>query len=188
MLLLCHYQKTSGVSMQNLLNYLKNFKLSGMVSTINERMAYARNNKLGYQEFLLLLCQDEYSNRLDNNYKRRSNAAKLPTNKTIDAFDFSFQPSIDEKLVNDLAICQFIRDKENVVFIGDSGTGKTHLAIALAKCALLKEYKVFYTTVSDMLYNLHMAKADNSYHKKLKQLVDFDLLILDELGFNPEHL
>ena len=182
MLVYYHYQSRE-VIMQNLLNYLKEFKLSGMVSTLNERVSYARNNKLGYQEFLLLLCSDEHNNRLDNNYKRRKQAAKLPINKTIESFDFSFQPSIDQKLINDLTICQFIKDKENIVFIGDSGTGKTHLAIGLANCALLKEYKVYYTTVSDMLYNLHMSKADNSYHKKLKILSEYDLLILDELGF-----
>ena len=178
----CHYQLKEMI-MQTLLNALKEFKLSGMASTLNERMIYARNNKLGYQEFLLLLCEDERNMRRDNNYKRRYKAAKLPANKTIESFDFSFQPSIDQKLVNDLSICQFIQDQENVVLIGDSGTGKTHLAISLAHLALLKEYKVYYTTVADMLYHLHIAKADNSYHKKLKALVEYDLLILDELGF-----
>ena len=169
--------------MQNLLNDLRNFKLSGMVNSLSERLSYAQNNKLGYQEFLSLLCEDERSNRRDNNYRRRKNAAKLPVSKRIEDFDFAFQPSIDAKLINDLAVCGYIKNKENVILIGDSGTGKTHLAIALANQALGREYSVYFTTVSEMLYNLHIAKADNSYHKKLKQLVDYDLLILDELGF-----
>ena len=69
------------------------------------------------------------------------------------------------------------------------GTGKTHLAIGLALKALAREYSVYFTTVSDMLYNLHIARADNSYHKKVKQLLSFDLLIFDELGFKqlPKH-
>jgi len=85
--------------------------------------------------------------------------------------------------VSDIATCQFINSKENVILIGDSGTGKTHLAISFALKALSKECSVFYTTVSDMLYNLHSSKADNSYQKKLQQLINYDLLILDELGF-----
>ena len=94
--------------MQNLLEYLKEFKLSGMVKCLNERLIYAQNNKLGYQEFLSLLCQDEQDNRRDNNYRRRQNNAKLPVYKKIEDFDFAFQPSIDQKVISDLAICQFI--------------------------------------------------------------------------------
>ena len=77
----------------------------------------------------------------------------------------------------------FINKKENVILVGGSGTGKTHLAISLAVKALSKEYSVYFTTVSDLLYNLHISKADNSYPRKLKQIVGYDLLVLDELGF-----
>ena len=72
---------------------------------------------------------------------------------------------------------------KNVILVGGSGTGKTHLAISLAVKALSKEYNVYFTTVSDLLYNLHISKADNSYPRKLKQIVGYDLLVLDELGF-----
>lgn len=169
--------------MQNLLKSLKEFKLAGMAICLAERLSYARTNKLSYQELLELLCEDEKSNRKDNNYNKRKNAAKLPAMKKLEDFDFTFQPSIDERLVNDLATCQFIKTQENVILIGDSGTGKTHLAIALGLKALNKDYSVHFTTVSDLLHNLHISKADNSYHKKLRQLLNYDLLILDELGF-----
>ncbi len=169
--------------MQKLLKDLREFKLAGMAFCLEERLSYARTNKLPYQELLELLCEDEKNSRKDNNYKRRKNAAKMPTIKRLEDFDFSFQPSIDQRIVNDLATCQFINAKENVVLVGASGTGKTHLGIALGIKALAKEYNVYFTTVSDLLYNLHIAKADNSYHKKLKQLINYDLLILDELRF-----
>lgn len=175
--------------MQTLLKSLREFKLAGMASTLEERMVYAANNKLSYQEVLELLCEDEKSNRRDNSYQKRKSAAKLPAIKRVEDFDFAFQPSIDQKTVNDLGLCQFIERKENVIFIGGSGTGKTHLAISLAVKALAKEYSVYFTTVSDLLYNLYTAKADNSYHKKLKQIISYDLLVLDELGFKqiPKH-
>ena len=169
--------------MQTLVNYFKEFKLSGMAYTLDDRMSYANSNKISYQEFLELLCEDEKNNRRENNYKKRYKTAKLPNIKRLEDFDFSFQPSIDQRSVNDIATCQFIKAKQNVILLGDSGTGKTHLATAFALKALEKEYSVFLTTVSDMLYTLHISKVDNSYHKKLKQLIDYDLLILDELGF-----
>ena len=169
--------------MQRLLSNLREFKLSGIVSTLEERLIYAKTNKISYQELLELLCEDEKNNRRDNNYRRRYRSAKLPFNKRLEDFDFAFQPSIDRKSVSDIATCQFIKSKENIILVGDSGTGKTHLAISFALKALAKEHTVFFTTVSDMLYNLHSSKADNSYQKKLKALVNYDLLILDELGF-----
>ena len=106
------------------------------------------------------------NNRRDNRYQKRRKNAKLPTIKRLEDFDFSFQPSIDQRSINDIATCQFIKSKENVILQGDSGTGKTHLAISFALKALEKEYSVFFTTVSDMLYNLHSSKVDNTYHKK----------------------
>ena len=169
--------------MHHIIKSFAMFRLAGMASTLEERVLYANNNKLSYVELLELLCDDEKNNRYDNSYRRRKKAAKLPNIKQLEDFDFSFQPSIDKKLVNDLATCQFIKSKENVLFIGASGTGKTHLSISLALKALARDYTVLFTTVSDLLYNLHLAKADNSYHKKLKQIVNYDLLILDELGF-----
>lgn len=180
--MICLYLYLEG-KMQELHKKLKEFKLSGMVLTLEDRLSYAKSKKLPYEEFLELLCEDELDNRRDNNYKRRYIAAKLPSNKRLEDFDFSFQKSIDEREINDIATCKFIQDRHNLILIGDSGTGKTHLSIAIALKALSKEYKVFFTTVSDMLYNLHISRADNSYHKKLQQLVSYDLLILDELGF-----
>jgi DNA replication protein DnaC len=154
-----------------------------MAGNLEERVQYAQNNKLGYQELLSLLCEDERNVRRDNNYKRRYNAAKLPSRKKLEEFDFSFQPSINSKTISDMATCGYIANKENILLIGSSGTGKTHLAIGLAHKALERDYTVYFTTVSDMLYQLHIARADNSYYKKLKQLISYDLLILDELGF-----
>jgi len=169
--------------MRAIIKDLQTFKLAGMSNSFEDRVAYASNNKLSYNEFMSLLCEDERNNRQDNNYRRRKNTAKLPVIKQLEDFDFSFQPSIDQRMINDLSTCNFIRSKGNVIFIGASGTGKSHLSISLALKALLKGHSVYFTTTSDMLFMLHSAKADNSYHKKLKLLVNYDLLVIDELGF-----
>jgi DNA replication protein DnaC len=162
---------------------LKEYKLAGIYNTIDDRLAYANDKSIAYVEFLNLLLEDESNSRRDNSYQKRYTKAKLPAYKTAEDFDFSFQPSIDKRIFNDALTCQFIRDKRNVVFIGSPGTGKTHLSIALGINALNKDFKVLFTSVSDMLYNLHAAKADNSFYKRLDYYLEPNLLILDELGF-----
>ena len=162
---------------------LKSFKLAGIALTIEERIQYANDNSLSCRQFLELILEDEENNRRDNNYKKRYSRAKLPSHKTLEEFNFNFQPSIDKKLINDASTCQFIRDKRNLIFIGNPGTGKSHLSIAIGVKALAKNHRVLFTTVTDMLYQLHISKADNSYYKKLNVYLRPDLLILDELGF-----
>jgi DNA replication protein DnaC len=169
--------------MSTVYKHLREFKLSGMVANIDERIAFANDKQLGYLEFIELLCDDEINNRNRNGYKKRLTKARIPSHKTLEDFDFSFQPSINKKQVNDIYTCQFIRENKNAVFIGKPGTGKTHLAIAIGLHAIAKGFKVLFTDVGEMLDNLHMAKADNSYYKKLQDYINPDLLILDELGF-----
>jgi DNA replication protein DnaC len=138
---------------------LRQFKLAGMLGSLEERYAYANDNSLSYIEFLELLCEDEENSRKDNSYKKRYAKAKLPAYKTLEDFDFSFQPSIDKRQINDIATCQYINEHKNLVFIGNPGTGKTHLAIALSIKALIRGYKLLFTTASEMLRQLHIAKA-----------------------------
>lgn len=169
--------------MLSLKTKLKSFKLAGMYNSIDQRLAYANENSISYTEFLELLLEDEINNRLDNSYKKRYSKAKLPAHKSIEDFDFSFQPSINKRQINDSLTCSFIKESKNIVFIGNPGTGKTHLSIAIGLTALLKGFKVLFTSVSEMLINLHASKADNSFYKKLDSYLNPDLLILDELGF-----
>jgi DNA replication protein DnaC len=162
---------------------LREFKLAGMAANLSERLSYAKDRDLAYTEFLELLLEDEANSRRANSYKKRYHQAKFPAHKTVEEFDFGFQPSIDKRSFNEALTCQFIREHRNTIFIGNPGTGKSHLAIALGLQALQKEFKVLFTSVADMLYHLHAAKADNSFYKKLNYYLAPDLLILDELGF-----
>jgi len=169
--------------MNMLKSRLKDFKLSGIYSTVDERLSFAKDKSLSYQEFLELLLEDEENNRRENSYKKRYSRAKLPYQKRIEDFDFSFQPSIDRRVINDFATCQFIGQKKNIIFLGEPGTGKSHLSVAIAIKALLKGYRVLFTQVSEMLQSLHQSKADNSYYRKLDYYIKPELLVLDELGF-----
>jgi len=162
---------------------LKDFKLSGIYNTLDDRLALARDKSLSCQEFLELLLEDEENNRRENSYRKRYSRAKLPYQKRIEDFDFSFQPGIDRRVINDFATCQFVDMRKNIVFMGEPGTGKSHLSIGIAIKALLKGHRVLFTQISEMLQNLHLSKADSSYYKKLDYYIKPELLILDELGF-----
>jgi DNA replication protein DnaC len=169
--------------MHSIKSKLKEFKLSGIYNSLEERLSFAQAQSLSYHDFLELLLEDELNNRKDNGYKKRYSKAKFPAYKTVEDFDFSYQPSIDKRIFNDVLSCQFVKEKRNVVFIGNPGTGKTHLSTALGIRAIVKGFKVFFTSVSEMIYSLHASKADNSYYKKLESYMSPDLLIMDELGF-----
>jgi len=169
--------------MNTLKTMLRSFKLSGIYNSLEERLSLAQDKKLSYCEFLEILFEDEANNRRDNSFKKRHSKAKLPAYKTIEDFDFPFQPSIDKRIINDCITCNFIREKKNIVFIGDPGTGKSHLSIAIGIKALMKGYKVLFTPVSEMLQTLNSSKADNSYYQKVSYYLAPDLLVLDELGF-----
>ena len=157
--------------MNMLKNKLREFKLSGMYNALPERLAYAEEKQVSYAEFLELLLEDEATNRRGNSYKKRYTKAKFPAYKVIEDFDFTFQPSIDKKIINDSLTCSFIEEKRNVVFMGNPGTGKTHLSIALVITALKKGYKVLFTHVSEMLLNLNSSKADNSYYNVYNRIL-----------------
>jgi DNA replication protein DnaC len=169
--------------MQTLKSRLRQFNLAGMYNSLEERVSFATDKNLSHREFLELLVDDEVNNRNNNNFKKRYAKAKLPAQKTIEDFNFSFQPSLDKRIINAGSTCSFIRENKNIVFIGNPGTGKTHMSIAIGIKALMKGFKVLFTQVSEMLQALNASKADNSYYQKIDFYLEPDLLILDELGF-----
>jgi len=171
------------MTMNTLKSRLRECKLSGIYNSLDERLTFAKDKSLGYMEFLELLFEDEYQNRRDNGYKKRLWKAKLPSQKTIEDFDFTFQPSIDKRVINDCLTCNFIKERRNIIFIGRPGTGKSHLSIATGLRALSKGHKVLFTSVSEMLHSLNASKADNTYFQRIESYLIPDLLILDELGF-----
>lgn len=169
--------------MNELKNKLRQLKLAGIIKTLETRNKYALEHKISYLEFLELILEDEYANRMANSYQKRFTKAKLNLQKTLDNYDFSYQPEVDKKLINELASCRFILEKKNVIFMGKPGVGKTHLANAIGLEAIKQGYKVLFIHVNDMIERLNASKADGTYHQMLKSFLTADLLILDELGF-----
>ena len=166
----------------NMLARLKALKLSGIVKSLDTRIEEATRENLSYQEFFELLVNDEVVNRTTNANRKRLSKAKFTQHKTIEEFNFNYQPSIKRQEIYNLATCEFIRKKENVAFLGAPGTGKSHLSIAIGVKAIHQGYNVIFTTVNQMLEELYMSRADNSFNQKLKKYSSPDLLILDELG------
>jgi DNA replication protein DnaC len=162
---------------------LKDFKLSGITRTVPIRLEEARSTQLSHQEFLELLLEDEANQRADNRRKDLYHSAHLPFEKGIEDFDFTFQPSVKKAEILELATGNFIGKRENVIFVGQPGTGKTHLSVALALAALGHGMSVLFTSVWEMITTLEQSRADMSYHKKVSIYVKPDLLILDELGY-----
>ncbi|MFO7951550.1 MAG: IS21-like element helper ATPase IstB [Bacillota bacterium] len=163
-------------------SHLKDLKLSGVSKTLDTRIEEAIKNKLSYLEFLELLVQDEVTNRTNNANRKRMQKARFRQHKTIEEFNFNYQPSINRQMIYSLATCEFIRKKENIAFIGPPGTGKSHLASAIGVKAVHQGYSVLFTTVNHMLEELYVSRADNSFNQKLKKYTGPELLILDELG------
>lgn len=169
--------------MKETLKKLTTFKLSGIVKSLESRNQYAIEKGLSYLEFLELLLEDELINRQSNSFKKRFGRSKLDSLKTISSYDFSYQSELKKQEVLDVASCRFIGERKNVIFMGNPGVGKTHLANAIGIEALKKGYKVLFIHANDMVARLVAAKGDGSYFTVLKQFLQVDLLIIDEVGF-----
>ena len=140
---------------------------------------------LDSRRFLLQLCELELLDRERRATERRIKAAKFPGTKTIDTFDFLALPALNKKLVLELAHGEFIDRRENVLALGNSGTGKTHLALALGLAACQGGYRVRFTTAAALVNELLEARDERRLLRVQKQLAKQDLLIVDELGYVP---
>jgi len=165
-----------------LLPKLKMLKLSGMLLTLEQRMETARERSLSPLEFLALLLDDEIERREQGHLRCRIKEAGLDESKTLARFDFTAAPHAPRTLLADLALCQFVERAENLLFIGPAGTGKSHLAQALAHEAIRRGYRALVRPVHTLLGALHASRADGTYARLRSRLIHVDVLLLDDFG------
>jgi DNA replication protein DnaC len=166
-------------------HYLKQLRLPTMVREYAQVAAACGKERCDYPTFLLRLAERELIDREKRSAQRRIKAARFPLIKTLDTFDFAAQPSVNEALVRELVTGQYIERRENALLVGNSGTGKTHLAIALAFSACAQGRRVRFFTVTELITELLEARQERHLQRTLKQLERHDLLVLDELGYVP---
>jgi DNA replication protein DnaC len=164
---------------------LKKLGLSGIIDTVDVRNKEANANQMAYCEFLSLLLQDELLMRENRCYERRLRVADLKGDKSIENFDFKFNPKINQTLIRDLVTCRFIKEKYPVLIVGPCGTGKSHIAKAIGLAAIRIGFDVVYFSQTKLLQILQTARAVGDYDKKLKTLSKISLLIIDDFGLKP---
>ncbi len=175
----------SGESTVLLQHHLKQLKLPTMLREYKALASACAKEKRDYPTYLLRLCERELLDRERRAAERRLKAARFPVQKTIDSFDFRAQVSINESLVRELLNGEYIGRRENVLLMGNSGTGKTHLATALGFSACAMGKKVRFFTVTNLVTELLEKREDRQLKRFLVQLEKQHLLILDELGYVP---
>jgi len=173
----------------NLIGYLESqmqaLKLKGMLAHYREITEKASQNNLSYTEYLSVLFEEELKRKNDGTVKTKINKARFPYIKTLEEFDFGFQPSLREKEIIALSSLEFIEKKENVIFLGPPGVGKTHLSVALGIKACMAKYRVVFITAQKLLEELMLSARDGSLADKLLGYSRLNLLIIDELGYMP---
>jgi len=145
----------------------------------------ASTQELPYADFLDRLLTEEVAAKTAKNITMRTNLARFPFVKGLDAFDFGYQPSLDKKQITQLATCHFVEHGENVVILGPPGVGKTHLSVGLGLKAIEAGYRVFFTTAANMIAVLTRALGESRLEEKLKHYTVPRVLIIDEIGYLP---
>lgn len=164
---------------------LKQLRLSGILETMDVRLRQAEAESWAHMDFLERLLEDEVERRQHKQLALRLRRANFQPDKTLERFDFSFNPQINRHAIMNLATCQFIERKQNVLVVGQTGTGKSHLSQALGHEACRRGFDVVYVNAARMLTQLHAGRADGSYDRRLQALVRPDLLIIDDFGLKP---
>lgn len=176
----------SGASSKVLLeHYLKTLKLPSILREHRKMAAVCQAEGADYSTYLLRLIEQEIHDREQRAAERRLKSARFPVVKTLDSFRFEAQPSINQPLVRELAHGEFIKERENVLLIGNSGTGKTHLATSLAFAACQMGFKIRFFGVTSLVTQLLERREERQLERFFKQLDRLDLLVLDELGYVP---
>jgi DNA replication protein DnaC len=172
-------------STDELVSVLKKLRLSGVLQTLPLRVRQAVDENLDQQEFLYRLLHDEVERRDGKQLQLRLGRANFEHERTLEDFDFHFNPGVPRAKIVDLATCMFVDRHEVVLLLGATGVGKSHLAQALGHRAVRKGHTVLYTGATPMFAQLRAARGDGSFDRRLLKYTSPDLLIIDDLGLMP---
>jgi DNA replication protein DnaC len=170
---------------QQLTPKLKPLRLSGVLATLEARHRQAIDGQWAYVELLERVLEDELERRAQKQLALRVRRAALNTTKTLEGFDWSFNPTINRQQVLHLASCEYIRQQRNVLICGPTGVGKSHLAQALAHEACRQGWDVLFVTTHKMLQHRHGGRADGTWTNRLSAYLRPELLVLDDFGLKP---
>ena len=171
--------------MEQLDTLISRLKLDYLEARLNDLCEQAKKKDLNYREFLIEVLSTEWEGRHQKGLDSRLKQARLPWVKTLEQFDYSFQPTVDRKVVRELASLGFVDRTENVVLLGPPGVGKTHLAIALAVKAAEAGHRVMFMSLDKLMSTLKKAQQENRLERQMQLLAYPKLLVLDEIGYLP---
>jgi DNA replication protein DnaC len=166
-------------------HHLKQLRLPTFLREYDKVARQCAAESVDYPRYLLRLTEQELLDRERRATERRIHQARFPVVKSLDTFEFLAIPAVNKALVLELARCEFLLRRENVLLLGNSGTGKTHLALALGLSACQRGHRVRFTTAAAMVHELMEAKDEKRLLRYQKQMAGYELLIVDELGFVP---
>jgi len=164
---------------------LKQLRLSHIIDNLPQRNRESIERKLAYPEFLSLLLQDEILGRENKKLQARVKRANIRCDKTLENFNFDFNLKINRTQIQEIASCRFVSEKVPVLIVGPCGTGKSHIAQALAHSAIRQGIDALWLSQSKLFSELQAAKAFGRYEKKFSELANIPLLIIDDFGLRP---
>jgi len=159
--------------------------LTHLPDALSELVARAEAEQMGYLDFLDLLLGEEFGLREGRRFHNALKLSGLPHHKTLDEFDYAFQPDLEPRKVRDLATLEFVERHANVALLGPPGVGKTHLAVGLAVAACQAGFSVYFTTLDDMVRKLRVAEATGRFSRQLTAYLRPSVLVVDEVGYLP---
>jgi DNA replication protein DnaC len=175
----------SAVPQVLLAHHLKALKLPTFLREYDKQARQCASEGVDHTGYLLRLAELELLERERRLVERRIHQARFPAVKSLDSFDFTAIPSLNKLLVLELARCEYVERRENVIALGNSGTGKTHVALGLGLAACQKGLAVGFTTAAALVHELREARDERRLLRLQKQLAAYRLLIIDELGYVP---
>src|SRR3989442_2116506 len=175
----------SAAQLERLQEHLQRLRLFKVRERLEALLQEATTKETPYADFLDLVLTEEVASKTAKHVTMRTRLARFPFVKSLETFDFNYQPSLDRKQIQALSTCRFIEHGENVVLLGPPGVGKTHLAVGLGLKAIEQGYRVLFTTAAAMLTTLSRALTEGRLDDKLKVYTVPRLLIIDEIGYLP---